>query len=213
MTGRFWDGAIDALARAAMWTLAIGAIAGATHLVSILAMPRLAPQDAYARVAAVAPTNRVALLPEGWGAQSPSPAGLFPRSAAPFEDPALVRGVCLYDLAKGPVRLIANPEPERLLLLSFHSRRGDVYYSMTDRSATRGHLEALLFSPEQQDDVEANDSDDELPRELRIVSPTPQGMAIISALAETAGAKADARARVAGVVCGLDRDMAKQAAN
>ena len=69
------DALADAVAAICVKFLILGAIAGATHLVSILAMPRLAPQDAYARVAAVAPTNRVALLPEGWGAQSPSPAG------------------------------------------------------------------------------------------------------------------------------------------
>lgn len=190
---RLFDGAIDL----AMWATATLAIAGVTHLTSILAMPRLAPHDAYARMEKLAPTpHRTTLLPQAGAA-----------GEAPMDDPALERGVCRYDLSQGPLRLRANLAPEALMLMSFHSRYGEVYYSMTDRSATRGRLEALLFLEEQRDDVEADDSEDELPQELRIVSPTPQGFVLFRALAERPGEHEAARARIAAIQCGLDASM------
>ena len=210
------DGIGDRLGRAALWLFAIAVVAGATHLVSILIMPRLAAKDGYARIAAIAPANRVVALPALPG-RAAAPASRIEAllrgggETAPFEDPALVTAVCRFDLSRGPVRLIANPEPETLLLLSYHSRWGEVFYSMTDRSATRGHIETLLFVAAQRDDVEANDSDDELPRELRIVSPTTQGFVTIRSLAETPGGEPAARKRVAAVSCAADNPADQQA--
>ncbi len=194
---RFHERALDALVGALPWAAAIVVIAGITHIVSILAMPRLAPRDSFARVSAVAPLHQTTLLTR-------ATPGV---GEAPFDDPALAQGVCRYDLSQGPVRLRANLAPESLMLMSFHSRFGDIFYSMTDRSATRGRLEVLLLTQPQLDDVEAEDSEDELPRELRIVAPTREGFVLLRALAEFPGENEDARRRIASIACGLDKDM------
>ena len=175
------------------WAIAVVIVAGIVHIVSILAMPRLAPRDAFARVERLAAAHRMVLLPA---------AGTDP-TAPPFEDPALVQGVCRYDLAQGPLRLRADLPPDALTLFSFHARFGQLYYSMTDRSATRGRLDVLLLTAAQLDAVEANDSEDELPQELRIVAPTPRGFVLVRALAERPGDVPDARRRVMATTCAL----------
>lgn len=178
------------------WVAGVLVVGGLVHLTSILLMPRLAPNDAYARIAANAPLHRVSLLP-------PTAPG---AQATPFEDPALAQGVCRYDLSQGPVRLRATLPPDALMLFSFHARFGQVYYSMTDRSATRGRLELLLLTQEQLEQVEANDPDDELPQELRLVAPTTQGFLLLRALAERPGDFIEAQKRIAAIGCNLDRD-------
>ena len=176
------------------WALAIVVLAGITHIVSILIMPRVAPRDSFARVAEIAPLGRVTLVD-----------GESDALAAPFEDPALARGVCRYDLRDGAIRLRGALAPESLMLFSFHSRFGDVYYSMTDRSATRGRLNVLVLTRAQLDAVEEGDNEDELPSELRIVSPTREGFVLMRALAEYPYEKEDARRRVASIGCGLEK--------
>ena len=187
------DRCLEWLAGNAPWAIAVFIVAGIVHIVSSLAMPRLAPRDAWARMERLAPAHRMVLLPA---------AGAGP-GAPPFEDPALAQGVCRYDLAAGPLRLRADLPPDALTLFSFHARYGQLYYSMTDRSATRGKLDVLIVTPEQLDAIEANDSEDELPQELRILAPTPQGFVLVRALAERPGDAPDARRRIQSIACGL----------
>jgi uncharacterized membrane protein len=189
---------LEGLFNTAPWALAVIVIAGITHLASILAMPRLAPKDAFARMTTLAPAlNRTTLI------QRAGPNDL----TSPFDDPALAQGACRYDLSLGAVRIRANLAQESLMLMSFHSRFGDIFYSMTDRSATRGRLDVLLLTQQQLDDVEAEDSEDELPQELRIVAPTREGFLLFRALAELPGDEDDARRRVMSIACGLDKEM------
>ena len=190
---RLWDAALGIFP----WAMAIVVIAGITHFASILMMPRLAPSDSYARIEALTPLHRTTLLPRVDASDA----------SDSFDDPALARGACRYDLTRGPVRLRASLTPDSLMLLSFHSRYSDIYYSMTDRSATRGRLEALIFTRDQLDDVEANDSEDELPQELRIVAPTSLGFVLMRALAERPGDREDAEKSVTSIACGLDKDF------
>jgi uncharacterized membrane protein len=193
----FRERALDAIVGLLPWGAAVIVIAGITHLVSILAMPRLAPKDSFARMAMITPLNRTTLLTNSGPGKNNSP----------FDDPALAQGVCRYDLAQGAVRLRASLTPESLMMLSFHSRYGDVFYSMTDRSAPRGRLDVLLLTQAQLDDVEAEDNEDELPQELRIVAPTREGFLLFRALAELPGEIDDARRRITSIACGLDKDM------
>ncbi len=200
----------DRLTRLTLWALAIAVIAGVTHLTSILMMPGLAPHDAFSRMAALAPLHRTTLLPaiEATPAAAGGHKGLAGLLGLPssewVDDPALIRGVCRFDLKQGPLRVRASLTPESLMLMSFHSRYGQIFYSMTDRSATRGRLEVLLFLEQQRDDVEANDSEDELPQELRIVSPTPLGFVLFRSLAERPSDRIAAQRRVAAINCGLN---------
>ena len=189
----------DLLGEAAFHTLPWVAgclfIAGVVHISTVFALPRLAPKDAFARISALAQPHKVVLLPN-----------TDPQTGAPFDDPAFAQGVCRYDLSQGPVRLRATLPADALLLLSFHARHGQIFYSMTDRSATRGKLDVLLVTRQQLDAVEANDPEDELPQDLRIIAPALEGFLLFRALAEFPSEMSDAQKRILSLSCGLDKD-------
>ena len=178
------------------WLFGCLFLAGMVHITSIFAMPHLAPQDAFARMASAAPLHKTTLL-----------ASTTPDNGAAFDDPAFEQAVCRYDLSRGAVRLRAQLPPDQLLLMSFHGRQGQVFYSMTDRSATRGLIDVLVLTRPQLDVVEANDAEDELPQDLRIVAPTLEGFILFRALAERPIERPDARQRLTTIGCGLDSEM------
>jgi uncharacterized membrane protein len=179
---------------AVQWLLVGLCLAGIIHILSILAMPRLAPRDAFSRVAALAPVDMIQTLPRAVPGQE-----IFP-----FSDPATAMGLCRYDLSRGPLRIRARSSGQDFLSVSFHDRWGAVYYAMTDRAATRGILEALVLTPEQLEAVEAGDAEDEQPQELRITAPSLEGFVLFRALATTPGLYPDIEAELKTIACGID---------
>jgi uncharacterized membrane protein len=178
------------------WLMATLMIGGIVHIVSILLMPGLAPRNSFARIAEVAPLHKMVVLPRTTPQQS----------FVPFEDPAMALGACRFDLGEGALRLRGTLSPDGLMLFSLHQRDGRSFYSMTDRGAARGKLDVLILTQPQLDEVEANDNEDELPEDLRIVSPDRQGYVLVRALAEQPGDFADAEARIAGISCSSERE-------
>ncbi len=70
-------------------------LGGIVHLVSVLALPRVATNDAYSRLTKISRTNDVAMLPLA-----------EPRNALmPFQDPAFATAICRYDLSGGSIKL------------------------------------------------------------------------------------------------------------
>ena len=65
------------------------------HLATIIILPRTATQDAYSRLAPIAPVNTVVAVP------APTPEA----APMPFMDPAFASAVCRYDLSQGPLKL------------------------------------------------------------------------------------------------------------
>lgn len=187
MTKRFLSSPLVALA----WTAAVLIVAGVVHLVSILAMPRVATNNSFTRVAAQAPANQFLVLP----AVAPG------SEVLPFEDPATALGVCRYDLARGALRLRGQLAPEELALVSFHGRDGQTYYAMTDRSALRGRMDVVVATRDQLDEIEAQDNEDELPQELRLVAPGTQGFILLRALAQRPALMGEVRERLATTTC------------
>lgn len=174
-----------------LWGLAMLSVAGIVHVASILIMPRLATRDAFARISVLAPANKMTLIDATTSAMS----------VAPFEDPSMALGACRFDLSAGPLRIRASLPPERLLLMSFHGRFGQLFYAMNDRGATRGRLEVVVATRDQLEEIEGRDSDDEPPQELRLLSPTPEGFFIARALAERPSLKSEAQTRIMSISC------------
>ncbi len=174
------------------WTLAVVVVlAGLVHLTSTLAIPAVAERDAYARVEALGrPFVTVALPPASPGSK-----------AIPFADPAVAGAVCLYDLGGGPVRARAPLGRAGFASLSFHSRRGIVFYALTDRAANKGRMEALIVTPEQLRMLKARDDEDNPSDDLRIVSPSAKGFVMARALSESADLVASAQAQAAAMTC------------
>ena len=173
------------------WIIGAFVIAGLVHIVSVLLMPLLAPQDSFARLTAATPLGQLVILQNG-------PPG---RELLPFEDPAAVIAVCRFDLAQGALRLRANFDGEGLVLMSFRNRFGTAFYAMTDRGTSRGRLDVVIATRAQLDAYEAQDSEDEAPSDLRLVAPSPEGFAMLRALSLEPGQRADAQARLKAISC------------
>ena len=180
------------------WLLATIVIAGIVHVVSILAMPVLATEDAYARIERVAPLHKLTVL-----AGKPAAMKLLP-----FEDPATAVAVCRFDLTRGPVRLRGKLDGNGLTLLSFRNRFGTSFYAMTDRGTSRGSLDVVVVTRVQLEAKEADDPEDELPSELRLVSPTMQGLVMLRALAPEKGFYPQAVASLKAIECKLEQSPA-----
>jgi uncharacterized membrane protein len=162
------------------------------HLLIILAMPHYASKDAYARLSSLGPAGQLTLLPQA----EPQ------HESRPFIDPNMIEAVCPYDLSSGPYRIATNVSGDGLLSLAFLSRKSQIFYSMTDRSALRGRIDIALMTQSQSDAAEANDVDDAPPQELRLVAPTRQGIIVARALVERRGEVDSARARLEALACG-----------
>ena len=78
-----------------LWLLAGALLGGIVHLVAVLMLPRTATQDAYSRLAPIAPVNTVTAVPQ------PTPQS----EVMPFMDPAFASAVCRYDLDSGSIKL------------------------------------------------------------------------------------------------------------
>src|SRR6202011_5566941 len=79
-----------------LFTIIAGVLLGAVvHLVSVLALPKIATQDAYSRLTPMTKLNAVTQLP----AAEPG------NSVMPYLDPAFAVAICRYDLSTGPIKL------------------------------------------------------------------------------------------------------------
>jgi uncharacterized membrane protein len=170
-------------------------LGGVVHLVSVLALPRIASQDAYSRLTPLTKVNEVSQLPE----VSPDKAPL------PFLDPAFAMAACRYDLSDGPIKL-AVPVSQAYTAVSFYTRSEVAYYAINDRSAGRKVIELDLMTAEQhaelpeQEDVTAADR-------LIIDSPSTTGLIVMKALASEPGLMPQARAALKAATCKVQTDV------
>ena len=175
------------------WAAATLLVAGIVHIVSVLLMPAVAPQDAYARArAAVANAPAFALV-----ALPPMAPG---AETLPFEDPAFAEGVCVYDLSKGMLRVTAPADGEDYLALSFHANAGRIYHAITDRAAIKGKID-IVIGDERQMDALQSASDDAPQQEVRLTAPAKRGFVLVRSLAKRPSDMMRARERLASATC------------
>jgi uncharacterized membrane protein len=179
----------------APWGIAALLIAGVVHIVSILLMPAVATRDAYARLATAA---RIAETTSGGVALLAAPAP--GAETLPFEDPAMARGVCVFDLAKGLLRVRGAADAEDLLGLSFHAG-GRIFHSMTDRSAIKGKIDIVVGDAGQIEAVESDDAGAAPAQEVRIAAPSRRGFVLIRSFAKRPSDQERARQRLRSMSC------------
>ena len=176
----------------ASYTLGALFVAGAVHIVSVLAMPHLAPRDAYA-----------VFWPGGGasyfgGPPAPAAAHGFPaRGGEVFFGRSAVSG--------GPVRITASVDSEHYLSLTFQSRTGQIFHALTDRAALRGKITALLARAEDIESLEDAEAEEGGQKELRLTPPTPTGLVIARALADAPSDRAAAKARLRALLCSAEK--------
>ncbi len=161
--------------RLALWLLGALLLAGVVHLATVLLLPRMATQDAYARVSAIAPVNSVIALPP------PTPE----KALMPFMDPAFQVSVCRYDLTHGPLKF-SVPITQAYTSVSFYTRSDVAYYAINDRAAGRKVIELDLMTAAQRAELPENEEITAADR-LIVASPTTTGLIVIRALAPEPG--------------------------
>jgi uncharacterized membrane protein len=176
------------------WLLASLLLAGMVHILSVLAMPRLAPNDAFQRLA------RAGTLDEFRPLRPPAPGD----ELGPYNDPAVAVGVCRYDLAAGALRVRATLTLDSFVSLSFHGRRGQVFYAMTDKAATRRSFDVVVATAEQLSAIRAKDTDEDPPQDLRLLASARKGFVYARALAPQPSAAQDAAAQIAAISCRIE---------
>jgi uncharacterized membrane protein len=172
-----------------LWMLGGIVLGGIVHLASVLALPRTATQDAYARIAAISPVNSFVPLPD------PSAEGAI----VPFMDPAFASAVCRYDLSGGSLKFSAPVSPA-YTSVSFYTRNGVAYYAINDRAAGRRVIELELMTTAQRaelpDDEEITAAD-----RLIVESPTPTGLIVLRTFAPEPGLMPLAKVSLNGAKC------------
>jgi uncharacterized membrane protein len=172
-----------------LWLASGLLLGGIVHFVIVLYLPRTATQNAYARVAAITPVNRVV----------PLPAPTSTSTVLPLMDPAFVAAVCRYDLGDGPLKL-TTPVSPAYTSVTFYSDRDVAYYAINDRAAGRRTIELDLMTSAQRaqlpDDEEIAAAD-----RLIVESPSRTGLIVLRALAAEPGMTPAAAASLAGARC------------
>ena len=178
-----------------VFTLLSGIVLGVVvHLVSVLALPRIASQDAYARLEPITKLNIVTQLP----ATEPGNAPM------PFMDPAFAIAICRYDLSGGAIKLTV-PVSQAYTSVSFYTRNEVAYYAINDRSAGRRVIELDLMTPEQKAEL-PEDEDITAADRLIIESPTLKGLIVMRALAAEPSLMTQAQATLAVANCRVQTD-------
>lgn len=170
-------------------------LGGVVHLVSVLALPRIASEDAFSRLTPLTKVNAVTALPLAKPGEAPMP----------FMDPAFAVAICRYDLSNGPIKL-AVPVSQSYTSVSFYTRSDLAYYAINDRSAGRKVIELSLMTDAQhaampeEEDVTAADR-------LIVDSPTETGLIVLKALAAEPGLMAQAQTSLAAASCKVQPDV------
>ncbi|MCJ9736273.1 DUF1254 domain-containing protein, partial [Bradyrhizobium sp. PRIMUS42] len=174
-----------------LFTIVAGIVLGlVVHLVSVLALPRIATQDAYSRLTPMTKLNGVSQLPLADPQTSPMP----------FMDPAFALAICRYDLTSGPIKLTV-PVSQAYTSVSFYTRNEIAYYAINDRSAGRKVIELDLMTEAQHNELP---EDEEVTAADRLIidSPSATGLIVMKALAPEPGLMPQAQATLAAASCG-----------
>jgi uncharacterized membrane protein len=170
-------------------------LGGIVHFVSVLALPKIATHDAYARLTPMTKLNEVTALPLVDPTTEPMP----------LMDPAFAMAACRYDLARGPIKLTV-PVSQAYTSVSFYTRNDVAYYAINDRSAGRRVIELDLMTEAQH---AALPEDEEVTAADRLIidSPTTTGLILLKAMAPEPGLMPQAQASLAAASCRVQTDQ------
>jgi uncharacterized membrane protein len=173
-----------------LFTIIAGVLlGGVVHLVSVLALPRIATKDAYSRLTPMTRLNAVTPLPLADPSNAPMP----------FMDPAFAIAICRYDLSGGSIKL-SVPVSQAYTSVSFYTRNEVAYYAINDRSAGRKVIELDLMTEAQHAEL-PEDEDVTAADRLIIDSPTATGLIVLKALAAEPGLMPQAQTTLAASSC------------
>jgi uncharacterized membrane protein len=150
------------------WAAAGVVAAGIIHILSVFAIPMLAEQDAWGRLAAVMKPNALAISD---GKNAPK---------LPFTSPDVATAYCLFDISKDNVIVKARlPEPSWSLTVS--ARSGENFYLVTGADAKQPRVRLLIIPQNRLPEEESTEKTEEGEEQNIIVSPSETGIIAIRA--------------------------------
>lgn len=173
-------------------------LAALVHVAVVLAIPTLSEVDALSRARSSETLDHAMAVYTLATGDAPAPTEAW----LPIPDPAVAVGLCAYNLADGPMRVSARTGP-LMLSLAVHGRRG-AFYAVTDQAAVRGALDLVILTRAQYDEALANEDDNDVTRDVRIVAPDREGFVVVRVIAALPGQRPSANAAVQAVSCTVD---------
>ena len=156
------------LAGPGLWIIA-GLILGlAVHILTVFALPQVAPDDVRARLKDV-PVNQLAMLGDSAAPQ------------LPLADPAFETAICRFDLGGGILHIRAPVTPH-YTAIALYTATGLAFGAVNDKAATRRTMDLFVVTQAQRREL-ATGEDETQADNLIMVSPTSQGFVLIRALA------------------------------
>lgn len=163
-------------------------LGGIIHIVTVFGIPRVAENDAWARVATLGPDLRFNPVPN---AQRPP--------LLPLLDPAFAHHVCRFTLADGPIRVRAVL-PDVFWSLAIFDGRGANAYNLSDRAAGQKPVDLLVANADQIAQIRGNPPADF--NDIIIVDwSSPRGFVLFRIFAPTASDQQDAANAVSRATC------------
>lgn len=177
--------------RAALFSILVG-LAGAAvlHILIILTLPAFTGLDAYTRLQSYEAPNRFVIF-----AQSPDENG-FSNG-----DPYLRVAACVFDVSERPVHLMASGSVPFWSFAVYDSSSNEVF-SMNDRSAAGGDLDAIIASPQQLAGIRKTNPDI-ISESVLIEMPRPEGYVVLRTLAPAPSFEQSAMSFLAEAGCEL----------
>jgi uncharacterized membrane protein len=175
-----------------LYTLLCLVLAGLIHVAAVLALPLLAPKNAWARLVPLGPANAMVLLP------APSPG----NQVMPMMAPDVRYAICRFDLKPGPVRVRAGV-PNDLWSIALYTPESDNFYTVLGADMRRAQID-IIIAKEDQDVAEAGVDAPEGAEDVMVVkSPVEQGIALIRAPLSGQSRAARVEAALRESSCGL----------
>ncbi|MEJ8571314.1 DUF1254 domain-containing protein [Microbaculum marinum] len=176
-------------ARLVLLAVLVVVLSAIVHIATILAIPHFATRDAWSRITELAQPVGVTLLPRAVPGDEVLP-GL---------DPAVVYGVCTYDLSEAPFAIVAAM-PGDYWSIAFHTRGGAIFYAVNDEAATSDRFDIEIRNARQmrQFRLEYPDPDEEI---LTIEAPSDVGFALMRGLVSAPSERPRVEAAMAATVC------------
>jgi uncharacterized membrane protein len=175
---------------AAAYLAATVILAALVHFIVVLLAPYMASRDAFARLAPLGSLDETVLLPRTGPAEK----------TFPYADPAVAMAFCRYDLALGPIRVQA-PAGRSFSSIAFHTRRGVVFYALTDKAATHGVVDAVLGTPLEVHALAAHDDEESPSHDLRVAAPAREGYVVIRVFSELPSLYPEAETEAKRLTC------------
>jgi uncharacterized membrane protein len=163
------------------------AIAAIAHLFTVWALPRVIMRQVLVTVAAEAGADGVV--------RPPMTDHTARRIVMPSPD--LLYATCTFDLARGPLRVRADPRTPHYWSIALYASNSDNFYTLNDRQAAGRPVDLVLVGPGT--DARASS----LPAgATRVDAPASRGLLLMRVLvADYAAERAVVEAARAGLTC------------